>query len=450
MKSIGVGDAELVISSSSTFSATNGTGPNEITGTIKVNNGSALEIVGGTVDNFGGTIEIDSTGTETNLDIANNVLLEGGGNVELSTNANNNILGETSSSILTNNDNVISGSGSILNLIFVNYGTVETANTLGNGVLHIYANATGIGAFDNEGSVFATDDGALEFGDNGANTGITNDGLIELINSSALDTTGLEIVGDVTFTGSGQIVLGGAAAGDNLIYTNGMDATLDNAGNTISGAAIVFDSHLAIVNEAIIDANDPGENLTLVVKSITNTGTLEATNNGVLIIGTGVTNTHGTIDAADGVVKDTAAITGGTVEIGQGGTLTLSGSGKTTGNVKFTAAGATLALAAKSNTVGGNIVGFTATDEHRRRIRSVQFQRHGVLAAVGQHRHAVAAKQRLDAGLVHALRPIHEFELHNRKRRQWRHADRRHKPAAVRRHDRRHDHARRQRRLRDL
>ena len=123
-----------------------------------------------------------------------------------------------------------------------------------------------------------------------------------------------------------------------------------------------FRHNLAIVNDAVIDANDPGENLTLVVKSITNAGTLEATNNGVLVIGTGVTNTHGTIDAADGIVRDTAAITGGTVEIGQGGTLTLSGTGKTTGNVKFTAAGALLALAAKSNTVGGNIVGFTATD----------------------------------------------------------------------------------------
>ena len=240
--------------------------------------------------------------------------------------------------------------------------SLNSTNTLGNGVLHIYANATGVGAFDNEGSVFATDHGAIEFGDNGATTSIINDGLIQLINSSDLDTTELEIVGDVTFTGSGQIVLGGAAADDNLIYTNGMDATLDNAGNTISGAAVVFDDHLAIVNAAIIDANDPGENLTLVIKSITNTGTLEATNNGVLVISTAVTNTRGTINASGGGVMDTAAITGGTVEIGHGGTLTLSGSGKTTGNVKFTATGATLALATHSNTVGGNIVGFTATD----------------------------------------------------------------------------------------
>ena len=58
VKSIGVGNSELVISGSSTFSATNGTGPNEITGTIKVNNGSALEFVGGTVENLGGTIEM--------------------------------------------------------------------------------------------------------------------------------------------------------------------------------------------------------------------------------------------------------------------------------------------------------------------------------------------------------------------------------------------------------
>ena len=81
-------------------------------GTMAVSD-SAMLPLGGTIDNTG-TIALNSTGDQTELQIiGGGITLEGGGQVVLSDNNANMIVGTTSASSLTNVDNTISGAGQI-------------------------------------------------------------------------------------------------------------------------------------------------------------------------------------------------------------------------------------------------------------------------------------------------------------------------------------------------
>ena len=154
VNSIGTGNtATLKITGDSSFTSTQGTGPNGNYGTIDVTDGSTLTVDLGAVTNFG-TVELASSGHPTIFSIQGDVQLDGGGNLEMSANVENFIFGMESTSTLTNDNNDISGSGFIALLFFTNDGIVETNNSLGAGVLDIEGNAFG-GSFDNEGSVFA-------------------------------------------------------------------------------------------------------------------------------------------------------------------------------------------------------------------------------------------------------------------------------------------------------
>ena len=100
------------------------------TGTMVVSDGAILPL-GGTIDNTG-TIALNSTGDQTELEIVGGgITLEGGGQVVLSDNNANMIVGTTSASILTNVDNTISGAGQIgtgdgtLTLVNEVHGTIE-------------------------------------------------------------------------------------------------------------------------------------------------------------------------------------------------------------------------------------------------------------------------------------------------------------------------------------
>ena len=177
-------------------------------------------------------------------------------------------------------------------------------------------------------------------------------------------STHLEIAGDVIFIGAGQITLAGPDPGNNVIESDGKAATLDNSSNTISGTGQLINTKLTLFNEGLIDADDPGGQLTLGGASITNDGgPLEATNGGILSILDNVNDSGGTIAAVGGIVRDFGTITGGTVEIGRGGTLILGSGGKTTADVQFTGPNSTLVLEASSSNVGGNVVGAGVTDD---------------------------------------------------------------------------------------
>ncbi|WP_439393019.1 VCBS domain-containing protein [Bradyrhizobium sp. PMVTL-01] len=161
-------------------------------GTMTIGNGALLPL-SGDIDNTG-TIELNSTGDTTDLQlIQHGITLHGGGTVVLSDSSENVIEGTASDVTLTNVDNTISGAGH-----------------LGNGFMVLI----------NEGNIIATVTNALEI-DTGGNT-ITNSGTLEA-------------------TGTGGLVIDSAISNTGLLWANGGNiiahADVNGGSALISGSA---------------------------------------------------------------------------------------------------------------------------------------------------------------------------------------------------------------------
>jgi hypothetical protein len=178
-------------------------------GTMQIGNGATLPL-SGTIDNTG-TIELSSTGDETDLlIIQQGITLTGGGHVVLSDSAENVIHGTGADVTLTNVDNTISGSGDLgggeLTLVNDFHGIIEateTSNPL----------TVDVASFVNHGLVLSNGAGGLEI-----KGGIDSDGVLEA--SAGL----LKVDGDVT--GGGSAVIDGgkmefAAASDAVVHFSG-------------------------------------------------------------------------------------------------------------------------------------------------------------------------------------------------------------------------------------
>ncbi len=158
-----------------------------------------------------GTIALNSTGDETDLQlIEHGITLQGGGQVVLSDNSANAISGTASDVTLTNVDNTISGAGQ-----------------LGAGQLTLV----------NEGTIDATGDSSLVI-DTGANA-VTNSGTLE-----ATGTGGLVVHSDVVNTGTlwangGNITVDGNVSGSGSALISG-SATLEFAAASSANAAFDF------------------------------------------------------------------------------------------------------------------------------------------------------------------------------------------------------------------
>ena len=189
--------------------------------------------------------------------------------------------------------------------------------------------------------------------DSGANLELVgtihNEGTID-VDTEVPSTTDLIIDGRVTLDGGGMVTLDGSS--DQIIGASG-DGILDNVNNTVSGAGQIGtgDDLLTLINAGTVDANISGETLTLDTggNTITNTGTLEATNGGTLLIDDCVCNT-GTLAASGGIVDAVAAVNGsGEATIGDAGllqsTLEFQSYVSACQTVTFTDAIGTLALA---------------------------------------------------------------------------------------------------------
>jgi hypothetical protein len=161
-------------------------------GMMTIGDGAMLPLSG--VVNNTGTIELNSTGSYTLLQLIQyGVTLEGGGNVTLSDSVDNVISGTLDSVTLTNVDNTISGAGQ-----------------LGAGQLELV----------NEGTIVATGTNALII-DTGANT-IVNSGTLEatgsggLVINSAVDNSGL------IWAHGGNVTINGAVSGSGSVQLDGM------------------------------------------------------------------------------------------------------------------------------------------------------------------------------------------------------------------------------------
>ena len=225
-----------------------------------------------------------------------------------------------------------------------------TTGTLANGTQTLTATAT-----DAAGNTSAASN-ALDpsIGELTELTGV-NAGTLSVANGTTLDITGtvdntgtitlnasgndavLAVVGTATLTGAGKVTLSNNAG--NEVASNGASATLTNANNTISGAGTIGDSHLTLINQGTIDAND---SLALVVdtgtNTITNSGTLEATSSGGLDIDSNVSNSK-TIEALGTNAK---VVIEGTISNTTTGFVLASGSGAQVDLDNATISGGTL------------------------------------------------------------------------------------------------------------
>ena len=185
-------------------------------GNMVVSDGAVLPL-SGTIDNTG-TIALNSSGDHTELQIiGNGVTLEGGGQLILSSNAANTIVGTGRSDTLTNVDNTISGAGQI--------GSGDGTLTLVN---------------EAHGTIEANDAGGtltLETG-----TTITNNGVLEALNGGTL-----QILDPVTGSGS-AIIAGGTVIFDapsNMHVTFNNGAGTPTYGELVLGDALGFSGQIS-------------------------------------------------------------------------------------------------------------------------------------------------------------------------------------------------------------
>ncbi|SHK35502.1 FecR family protein [Bradyrhizobium lablabi] len=174
-------------------------------------------------------------------------------------------------------------------------GTSNTINTA-NGVADL------TGRVNNAGILAITDNSSLTLI---SAAYINNTGTIEL-NSTGHNTYLYIDQGFAGFDGGGHVTLSDDT--HNIIAAIKSGDQLTNNNNTISGAGEIGRGGLVLVNNSngVIDAN--GKNaLKLDTLSLTNTGTLEATNGATLLINTTVTNYTG---SGLGLVNGTIAAVG--------------------------------------------------------------------------------------------------------------------------------------------
>ena len=349
VNSLGVSSAyTLDINSGSVFTLTNGTGSQEVIGSIAILDSATLQIQNNVFENAG-TVELELTGDATNITVVGTVSLTGGGSIEFQpgvSGSQNALFGISASAELYNFDNDISGTGIIENVYFTNElsGLIETNNSLGTGFMQIWGTANG-GNFFNAGTVRADNGGVLQLGwKPGVASTINNDGLMEVLGTNT--NTDLYIQGNVTIdqSSSGEIRLGGSNPNFDLIVSNGIigAATLTLDGGLIDGAGDIGDSTALQVNigaGTTIDANNANSFLNLDAGSlaINNAGQIEAVG--------GKLEINCIVNSANGIVS-----------IGQGGTLYLPSPGSINGNVTFTGGNAMLELINGSQ-INGEITG---------------------------------------------------------------------------------------------
>jgi hypothetical protein len=374
-------------------------------GTYTVEDASMITLgngaVTGSFDNTN-TIQLNSAGNATSLEINGNVRLFGKGQVILSNNAANSILGVSGTNVLVNANNTISGSGNIgdnqmgLNnqwVIDANQSTpltIQTSNgTINTGTLEAtngatlnllgdtYANAGGtiqaVGAGSivnlegnvriNGGTLTTTDGGVIQSAGATILNGVTNAGTLSILNNtgtllagtitnngaiqvnSSGNATGIQLSGNVALAGTGTLTLSNNT--QNLILGITGTEVLTNS-STIQGSGNIGGNSMGLVNNGDILANQSTPLLIDVnTQGFTNNGTLNVSASDTLQI-TGAANSFLNFNSGTGT------LTGGNYVVA--GTLQFDNANITTNAANITLTG----VAAKIvNQVGTNaLLGF--------------------------------------------------------------------------------------------
>ncbi len=221
-------------------------------GTMQIGDGAHLAL-SGTINNTG-TIELNSTGDETDLlIIQQGITLIGGGHVALSDSAENVIHGTSADVTLTNFDNTISGGGDLgggqITLVNDFHGIIEASETSNPLTIDVTS-------FVNHGLVLSNGTGGLE-----VKGSIDSDGVLEA-------RTGLLKV-DGAFVGGGTAVIDGGkmefvAASDAVVHFSGSSSgtlLLDDVSHftgTVTGFSYGDTIDLAGIDPANVSVGNSG------------------------------------------------------------------------------------------------------------------------------------------------------------------------------------------------
>jgi hypothetical protein len=242
-------------------------------GTMTIGDGALLPL-SGTLNNTG-VISLDSTGSDTVLQlIQHGVTLQGGGEVVLSDSDANIISGTGADVTLTNIDNTISGAGQIGDgtLTLDNHGTIIASGT------HALTIDTGANISVNSGTLEATGSGGLTI-----NSAVDNSGLIW--------ANGGDVTIDGQVTGDGDALIGNmseldfgdassadvtfaADAAGTLRLEDSFDFSGTIGGITDDDKVDLGDITYGDATSAVYTANQDGSGGTLVVSDGTHEATL--------------------------------------------------------------------------------------------------------------------------------------------------------------------------------
>ena len=183
--------------------------------TMTIGDGALLPLSGMIVNT--GTIALNSTGDETDLQlIEQGVTLEGGGKILLSDSDANIISGTSSGVTLNNEDNTISGAGQLGNgeLTLTNAGTIDATGT------HALTIDTGSNLVTNSGVLEASGSGGMMVA-----SGIVNSGVL-WANGATLTVQGaVSGNGTATIDGIGTLDFE-ASTSANVVFGSGTGGTL--------------------------------------------------------------------------------------------------------------------------------------------------------------------------------------------------------------------------------
>jgi hypothetical protein len=242
------------------------------TGATTIGDGALLPLSG--IINNSGTIELNSSGDSTQLQITGDgITLQGGGKLVMSDSETNFIVGTSPAATLTNVDNIISGAGQIgsgdgtLTLINEIHGTID-ANYAG-GVLTLYTGHT----ITNAGLLEANNGGTLMIKDGVSGGAATIAGGTLIFSAqSNVNVTFDNGTGTPTY---GELVLADAPAFTGQIF--GFTGTAP--GLTTSDAIDLTDVNFAKLTTETYTENSAGTGGTLMVSDGTNTATLSFSGN---------------------------------------------------------------------------------------------------------------------------------------------------------------------------
>ncbi len=360
------------------------------TGTLRVPNGGGTGFVRGTITNQG-TIELTSVHYSTALSIDGDVTFEGDGDIVLGPSGPNYVRGATATDRLTNAANhTIRGSRELgkNRMTLTNEGTIDADNpaypltidmtdgesNYNTGTMRASNGATlqiTSGTYDNtNGQIEAADSstaqistgalvsggrlvtdgsGNIELRAGGVIADLTNDGAILLpndaggggyaqgtiINQGTIELTSLGngvnlyMNGDVTLSGTGEVVLG--PSGPNALRGATATDRLTNAANhTIRGSRELGKNLMTLTNEGTIDADNPAYPLIINTtdgETNYNTGIMQGSSGGTLQVTSGAyDNTGGLIRALAGSIASlrSASVRGGALDTTDDGVIQLA------------------------------------------------------------------------------------------------------------------------------